>query len=103
MAKEESQNELETLKSDVAQLRTDLGELMDSFRQKGQEQVDETKSWATSEVDHLRKQLKQAYGKARQEGQDVYETAHHSLETHPLTSIGLAFGLGLLIGKIISK
>ncbi len=103
MAKEEYQNELEALKTDVAQLRNDMGELMDSFRKMGQERVNEAKSKATSEVERLREQLNQAYAKARQEGREVYDTAHHRLEEHPLTSVGLAFGLGLLIGKILSK
>lgn len=103
MAKEEYQNELEALKSDVAQLRTDMGELMDSFHQMGYERVNAAKSKATSEVDRLREQLNQAYDRARQEGREVYETAHHRLEEHPLTSVGLAFGLGLIIGKILSK
>lgn len=103
MAKEEYQNELEALKSDVAQLRTDMGELMDSFRQMGQERFNEAKSKATSEVERLREQLNQAYDRARQEGREVYETAHHRLEEHPVMSVGLAFGLGLLIGKILSK
>lgn len=103
MAKEEYQKELETVKSDIAQLRTDMSELVDSFRQMGQERVHEAKSRATSEVERLREQLNQAYDRARQEGREVYETAHHRLEEHPLTSVGLAFGLGLLIGKILSK
>jgi ElaB/YqjD/DUF883 family membrane-anchored ribosome-binding protein len=103
MAKEEYQNELEALKTDVAQLRTDMGELMDSFRQMGNDRVHAARSKATSEVDRLREQLNQAYDRARQEGREVYETAHHRLEEHPLTSVGLAFGLGLIIGKILSK
>ncbi|MCF8107234.1 MAG: hypothetical protein K9K64_17290 [Desulfohalobiaceae bacterium] len=103
MAKEEYQQELESLKSDMTQLRTDLGELMERFREMGHERVDETRSRARSEVERRRDQLNQAYEKARQEGREYYDAAHHRLEEHPLTSIGLAFGLGMLLGKVLSR
>ena len=103
MAKEEYQKEMDTLKADISQLRTDMGELMERFREMGQERVDDTRSKARSEVERLREQLNQAYEKARQEGREYYDTAQQRLEEHPMTSVGLAFGLGILIGKILSR
>jgi ElaB/YqjD/DUF883 family membrane-anchored ribosome-binding protein len=103
MAKEEYQKELDALKTDMAQMRTDLGELLERFREMGNERVDETRIRARSEIERLRSQLNQAYDRARQEGREYYDTAHHRLEENPVTSMGVAFGLGILIGKVFSR
>tara|TARA_R110000850_G_scaffold36131_4_gene96000 strand:+ start:1141 stop:1389 length:249 start_codon:yes stop_codon:yes gene_type:complete len=77
--------ETEALKKDMDQLRRDLGALTEAFKRNSQQH-------ARDQFDQVRRQ---AEGQAEQVGSHIKE--------RPFTSVLSAFGVGLLIGKLISR
>ncbi|WP_370203255.1 DUF883 family protein [Alloalcanivorax venustensis] len=84
--------ETEALKKDMDQLRRDLGALTEAFKRNSQQRAQAGVEHARDQFDQVRRQ---AEGQAEQVGSHIKE--------RPFTSLLSAFGVGLLIGKLISR
>lgn len=84
--------ETEAIKKDMEQLRRDLGTLTEAFKRSSQQRAQAGVEHARERFDEVRQQ---AEGQAEQMGSHIKE--------RPFTSVLTAFGVGLLIGKIISR
>lgn len=84
--------ETDALKKDMEQLRHDLSALADAVKQTSQQRAQEGVNAAKEKFDEVRQQ---AAGQAEQVGNQIKD--------RPFTSVLTAFGVGLLIGKIISR
>ena len=84
--------ETEALKKDMDQLRRDLGALTEAFKRNSQQRAQAGAEQARDQFDQVRRQ---AEGQAEQVGSHIKE--------RPFTSVLSAFGVGLLIGKLISR
>lgn len=85
-------SETDTLKQDVAQLRSDLAALTDDFKKRANEQTHAGMDRARGQTRNL-----------AQEGEKYARQSREEIEAHPFASILAGFGVGLLIGKILSR
>lgn len=82
----------EALKKDLDALRNDLRDLAESVRASGEKQARNGLDQACNTYEDLRKQ-------AGKRGKEVGA----EIETRPFTSVFTAFGIGLVLGKLIGR
>ncbi|MFA0888387.1 MAG: hypothetical protein ACC613_04705 [Synergistales bacterium] len=90
MGEHDLQMELESLKGELGKLRTDLEEL------KGP-----VKGIACALKENLAEALGSGFEKAKVSGKKAVEVVETTVEEKPLQSVLVAFGVGLLLGKLI--
>lgn len=84
--------ETEAIKKDLEQLRRDLGALTEAFKRSSQQRAQEGAEQARERFNAVRQQ---AEGQAEEIGSQIKQ--------RPFTSVLAAFGVGLVIGKIIRR
>lgn len=87
-----SSPETEALKKDMDQLRRDLSALTEAVKRTSQQRAQEGVHAAREKFDEVRQQ---AAGQADQFGEQI--------KSRPFTSVLTAFGVGLLLGKLVSR
>jgi len=88
-----SQNaENEALKKDIEQLRNDLAALAKSYKASGEQQ-------AQAGLDSARGKYYELRDEASRRTQDVGS----EIEARPFTSVLAAFGIGLVLGKLLGR
>jgi ElaB/YqjD/DUF883 family membrane-anchored ribosome-binding protein len=80
------------LSSDVEALRADLARLKEDLRSMGGSLADQARGSARSAKDA-----------ATAKWDDSVSAVHHQIEERPFTSVLVAFGVGLLVGKILDS
>jgi ElaB/YqjD/DUF883 family membrane-anchored ribosome-binding protein len=90
------ESEYATLKEDLAKLRADVAALSAAVRTTASDTVQE-------QVDVIRDRINHLARDAREEGQQRLDDLAGQIEERPLTSVLLAFGVGLLIGKLFDR
>lgn len=82
---QELQEQLDALRKDFAELSGTLKEMTANYAREGEENV-------KAAAGQAQQQLKQSLCKAQQE-----------VESRPYTSMAVAFGIGLLLGKLLDR
>ena len=95
------QNELETLKADVAKLRSDVGELVDTLKALGVEKVSGAKASLDEELEKRREELRDALKGVKARGERAASAVEGEITEHPMSSVVAAFGMGFLIAKLL--
>jgi ElaB/YqjD/DUF883 family membrane-anchored ribosome-binding protein len=84
--------DLEALKRDFAALRKDMAAMMSSMGDAANSQ----KKRAFTAAGEKAEQLKEKGGK-------IVRSVEGEIEARPLTSVGIAFGAGFLLGKLLDR
>lgn len=84
--------ETESIKKDIEQLRNDLAALAKSYKAAGEQQ-------ARAGLDSARGSYNDLRDEASRRTQDVGS----EIEARPFTSVLAAFGIGLVLGKLIGR
>ena len=92
----EIDSNLDTVKDDLGKLKADLSSLTTAFQGFAAETV-RTKWNGTQE------KLDQWTERARSQSRESLEDLAEEIEDRPLTSILLAFGLGVLLGRLFDR
>lgn len=95
--------DLDGLKSEIEQLRSDLGSLFEAVLDAGGEKAEEAESTVREELTERLEQLRDSIAQAKERGEQAVESAQHTIEERPLISVLVAFGVGLLAGKFIGR
>lgn len=82
---EELQKQLNALREDFSGLTKTLKEMSSAYAEQGQARV------------------KDAADKVQQTARDSYGRVQHEVEAHPMSSVAIAFGVGLVLGKILDR
>lgn len=82
---QELQEQLDTLRKDFADVTSTLKEMSSSYAKQGQARV------------------KDAAGEAQKQVRDSLDRAQSEVEQRPFSSMAVAFGVGLLLGKILDR
>lgn len=85
-------SETDAIKKDMEQLRSDIAALAEAVKRSGQQR-------AQAGVDAAREK----FDEVRLEAAGQAEHCSNQIRQRPFTSVLSAFGVGLLIGKIISR
>jgi ElaB/YqjD/DUF883 family membrane-anchored ribosome-binding protein len=96
MQNEEITNELNQLKSDIADLRDDMASLLKALKDAGMDQGRNVYNRASERARRARDQV-------REQAEDTYSTLGREVEEHPLTSVLTAFGTGFVIGMLLDR
>lgn len=96
MAEKNYENELESVKADLGALRLDMEKLVSAMTSAASEKSQEALS-ATKEG------LSDIADTAQKRGADGVAYAESQIEQNPLMSVAAAFGVGLVIGKLLDK
>jgi ElaB/YqjD/DUF883 family membrane-anchored ribosome-binding protein len=86
-------SDLSNVKSDLGKLRADIAALKDSFQSFASDTMRTKFNSAQETVDQWTE-------KARIRGRESLEDLAEEIEERPLTSIFLAFGLGVILGRL---
>ena len=84
--------DLEALRTDLHTLKNDLRTLVGDSAQVGRH--------AASQA---REKAKEVYQTAKAKGREATEALEEKIEENPFMSVGIAFGVGLAIGALISR
>jgi len=82
---EELQAQLTALRDDFAGLTKTLKDMSSAYADEGQARV-------KNAADRVQQQAKDSYGRVQNE-----------VEAHPMSSVAIAFGVGLVLGKILDR
>lgn len=81
-----------TLRDDVDALRKDLANLTEKMR-----------GMSGERFESARAQAREAAQRVRDRGQAAVDEVGHRIEERPLTSVAVAFGVGMLIGRLLDR
>lgn len=82
---QELQEQLDALRKDFGDLTTTLKDMTTTYAKAGQDRVKDA-------ADSAGRQAKESFNRAQDE-----------VEAHPYTSMAVAFGVGLVLGKILDR
>lgn len=94
------QDELQTLKDDVAKLRADVSELVGLLKDLGAEKIDEARGTVEEQLQARREKLRESVDRAKARGKKTADDIEEQITEHPLSSLLAAFGLGFIIAKL---
>lgn len=96
-------DELAVLREDLATLRGDMGDLLRSVVDLSKHTATDAKDRVSEEMRERLEHLQSRLGDAKDAGRRAVRGAQHTVEEHPLTSVGVAFGVGLLVGHLLRR
>jgi ElaB/YqjD/DUF883 family membrane-anchored ribosome-binding protein len=91
-----SADSLEDMKEDLQSLRDDVNKLISAIG-------DDTSDIASDTVAEARRQLKKIAKTAKKRGAESLGDVEAQIEQNPFTSIATAFGVGLIVGRLMGK
>ncbi len=97
--------ELEAVKSDLAQLRGDMSDLLKAFKEQSENRVQNKANQARDGVkaafDEGVDTLNRGYEQVRSQSRERVDDAEQVVSNHPLTSVVAAFGIGFVVAKVL--
>lgn len=102
-AKSNAHGDLDQLKSDLTKLRGDMGQVISSMVGLSRRRASTAREAAQSGIDQGIEQLHRRYRLMRRRTNRAADSLAETLSERPLTSVAVAFGVGMLLGKIISR
>lgn len=103
MADRDLSREMETLRDDMGKLRADISAVAETLKDLGKSRVDDAKASLSGLVDSLKEELLRGWEGARERGKKSVETVEHQIEQRPFISVLAAFGVGVLLGKLLDR
>lgn len=103
MADTKLENELDALRADMAKLRGDLSGLSDAMKEAGLRRVEGAQETLAELAAALRDEVQGALGVARDRSKKSVEAVEHTIEEKPFLSLLTAFGVGVLLGKLLDR
>lgn len=99
---ERLQKDVEAVKNNISELADQISDVIEAFKGDARKQAKRTYKQARSNVDSMMSDASKRGGEALDAAQDYASTLEESLEDaitqRPLAAVGLAVGLGFLIG-----
>ena len=96
MAADNYDAEVQAIKADIAGLRKDLQTLIKTV-------ADDQKAHGKETLDKARAEVNRLAGEARAKGREGISAIENQIEERPFTSVIMAFGIGLILGKLLDR
>lgn len=96
-------DDLEQLKADLAKLRGDMGQVISSMVGLSRKGASTARDAAQTGIDQGIEQLHRRYRLMRKRTNRAADSLAETLSDRPLASVAVAFGVGMLLGKIMSR
>lgn len=91
------------LAADIESLKKDLSALRDDFRALNESLAAELSSGMARATDGVSAAARQTLSSVTTAGERGYNATVHQIEAHPMTSILMAAGIGVLIGSMLRR
>ncbi len=108
--KTEKDSTIEDLNAQIADLKSQLEELAGNLKEQGRGLAADLKSRGEDVVDDVRGRARRAYSAASTQGgalkaraQDYLEEADTAVRENPATSMGIAVGVGFVLGLLLTR
>ncbi|MFA5530303.1 MAG: hypothetical protein WDA11_06525 [Thiohalomonadaceae bacterium] len=101
MADRPFEEELDSLKSDIAHLRSDVADLTNVIRGTASERAIDMKAQLQERMDATREQVRRRLKEARERSGKALDDVEEKIGEHPIGSIATAVGVGFLIAKLM--
>jgi ElaB/YqjD/DUF883 family membrane-anchored ribosome-binding protein len=88
--------EFDTVKDDLTKLRNDIADLSAALK-------DVTSEAVRDQIGVIRDRIDQLTGEAKVHGRQTLDTVTDHIEERPLASVLIAFGVGMLIGRLLDR
>ncbi|MTI63052.1 hypothetical protein [Methylophaga sp.] len=98
-----TQSSEQDLQEQMKALRSDFSELTKTMKKLSEDYVNEGQSRLRQTADQARQQARDTADQAREQARNAAYQAQEGVENHPFSSVAVAFGIGLLIGKILDR
>jgi ElaB/YqjD/DUF883 family membrane-anchored ribosome-binding protein len=89
-------NELDSVKEDLAKLRSDIANLTQALKDVTSETVHEQIGLIRGRIDGIAED-------AKSHGRETLDSLTDHIEEKPLASVLIAFGVGILIGRLFDR
>jgi ElaB/YqjD/DUF883 family membrane-anchored ribosome-binding protein len=103
MAERDMQKDLDAVKEDLAKLRSDIAELTQSLIDTGKNEVNTARNRVKAEARNLSRELRDTLNETGGHGLKTVESVEQMLTEKPVIRLLAAFGLGLLVGKLLER
>lgn len=103
MAENASSASIKDLKDDVAALKTAINDLTKDIKTVSESVVKDTRTRAEAAAADLRGGLDDAARTAKERGRQSAEAVRGTVAQHPLQSMLIAFGAGLVIAQLLKR
>ncbi|HEY7688754.1 MAG TPA: hypothetical protein VH835_08680 [Dongiaceae bacterium] len=91
------------LESDFAKLRDDVASLAGTVKDIAANEAYNVSDALRSSLDSATKQARKASKRMRSQAQDAADTFQESIEEHPISSILVALGVGVVVGMMLRR
>ena len=102
-AKNHKTNSTEELHAQLLTLKSDVSDLAQTMRAIGVERKDDVKAAASHHVDAMQQKGKDTLESLQKSAVSAGAQAEQSVRDHPAAAIGIAAGLGFLVGLVASR
>jgi ElaB/YqjD/DUF883 family membrane-anchored ribosome-binding protein len=99
MASTQTQKEFKALRQDLDEVRGDLRALLEAIHSDGSGQYDSLKQALHEKADRVRGGV----GRAVEAGRECATEFEQKVEEHPLTSVAVALGAGVILGHLLGR
>lgn len=103
MAERDLQKEFDALKRDLNRVQTDLKKLTETGGEMASEALQSARAKLEEETQRLIERLQITATEAKVKGQQALHEVEHQVEEHPMASLLTSFGVGFLVGWLISR
>jgi ElaB/YqjD/DUF883 family membrane-anchored ribosome-binding protein len=90
------ESEFDTVREDLSKLRSDISSLTEAFQSTAKDRFSRQWSGAQDKFGKLS-------DKARTQSRETLEDLAEEIEGRPLTSVFIAFGVGILLGRLLDR
>jgi ElaB/YqjD/DUF883 family membrane-anchored ribosome-binding protein len=91
------------LEADIEQLKNDLKRLNETLKGLGRDGLDAVQAEGAARLEALRKEADEIASRLKSKGQSQYEALEAQVQEKPLLTLMAAFGLGMIISRIIDR
>ena len=107
-SKPEHRIDIEYLKQEFEHIRAEMAGIRDRLSDNAHAALDRITAYLdstglSSRVDSLEEDLEDLAGKLKDSGKDAMCRLEHQVSARPITSVALAFGIGLLAARLLRR
>jgi ElaB/YqjD/DUF883 family membrane-anchored ribosome-binding protein len=96
-------DDIDTLKADLARARADIADLVSDLVSAGKAEGTEARAKIEAAIHERLDRLGEGISAAQRAGRRKVEDLQDRIEDRPLTSVAVAFGVGLLLGNVFGR
>ncbi|WGF89394.1 DUF883 family protein [Marinivivus vitaminiproducens] len=95
--------DVDQIRNDIEALRNDLAQLLKTTKAAAASRASGAKAYAEGEIEGLAERVRELTEEAKTEGRARLSDFEERVQERPLTSLAAAFGIGLIVGKLLDR